>query len=109
MDKDTKEVLDKFEHSILRMESKLDLLSNVVTQIAVLQERVVSMQEKHNTVEDRMETQRVEMEALKKELREQELLIFNNTRVTGIVSKVSWVVVAAVIGLIAKLIMGDST
>jgi len=106
MHDDTREVLDQFRLGMEGIDDKLAVMGNLVTQIAIVQERMVVLQEKHTRSEEDVANLRVQIDVLKTESRTQEKLIEDNRRTVAVIHKTAGAVLLGLIGATAKLLLG---
>jgi tetrahydromethanopterin S-methyltransferase subunit G len=80
-----------------RIEKKIDKLSDAMIVLARTEEKIMAMEADKSNMIERLNRHSEKLDQLNDEVKE-------NTRIAANITKITWLVVAAVIGVITKII-----
>jgi predicted nucleic acid-binding Zn-ribbon protein len=86
------------EKRLDRIEEKIDKLSEAMVSLARTEEKILAMEQNNRNTYDRMNRLSQKLDDLEDSVKE-------NNRIVTIITKLSWLVVAAVIGMTFKIIL----
>lgn len=88
---------DNFEKKFDNFEKKLEIMSSAMIDLARTEEKIMVLEKERRQLEERLNAQAKRIDDLNDISRE-------NSRVTGNFTKLSWLVIAAIVGLSAKIV-----
>ena len=82
-----------------RIESKIDKLSDAMVTLARTEQKIMSMEAEKNNITERLNRHSEKLDDIAEK-------VADNVRTVAMVNRITWAVVAAVVGVLVKSFMG---